>query len=123
MTVAMSDTDYATLVQAASWIRAHAGTDAPEYPQRRRLADVVDGIARRQRPEITREWWVAKLSAKKLAQLRETTPGADKTAGVDPMPTLDLRDDDPNWPLPYRPIRRVWARTHDRTPDDDTAGG
>lgn len=47
MTVAMSDRYYAVLVQAAGWVKDHAGDDAPEYPDRLELSQVVDNIAKR----------------------------------------------------------------------------
>jgi len=51
MTIAMSDRDYAVLVEAAGWVRLHSGSDAPEYAEVENLRRVVDGIAkRRQRP-------------------------------------------------------------------------
>ncbi len=50
MTVAMSEVDYAVLIEAAGWIRQHAGLDAPEYPRLELLVEVVESIARRRRP-------------------------------------------------------------------------
>jgi hypothetical protein len=47
MTVAMSDRDYAVLVEAAGWVRLHSGDDAPEYADLGNLRRVVDGIAQR----------------------------------------------------------------------------
>jgi hypothetical protein len=51
MTVAMSNYDYAILVEAVAWIKAHAGNDAPPYPRLDRLVEVVDSIARRKQPD------------------------------------------------------------------------
>jgi hypothetical protein len=50
MTIAMSDRDYAVLVEAAGWVRQHSGADAPEYAELGNLGRVVDGIAKR-RPQ------------------------------------------------------------------------
>src|ERR1700712_3695163 len=52
MTVSMSDTDYAALVEAAGWIRQHAGLDAPLYPKLERLIEVVESIARRRQQPV-----------------------------------------------------------------------
>jgi hypothetical protein len=52
MTVAMSDADYAVLVEAAGWIRQHSGIDAPDYPRLERLVEVVDSIARRRQQPL-----------------------------------------------------------------------
>ena len=50
MTIAMSDRDYAVLVEAAGWVGLHSGADAPEYAELGNLRRVVDGIAKR-RPQ------------------------------------------------------------------------
>lgn len=52
MTVSMSDSDYAVLVEAAGWIRQHAGLDAPPYPKLEKLVEVVESIARRRQQSV-----------------------------------------------------------------------
>jgi hypothetical protein len=76
MTVAMSDRDYAVLVEAAGWVRQHSGADAPEYAELGNLGRVVDGIAKR-RPRA--------VDPLRVVENREPRDQADPSA-------LDLRD-------------------------------
>src|ERR1700682_499178 len=82
MTMAMSDRDYAVLVDAAQWVRAHSGTDAPEYPKLDKLCRVMEGIGKRRssradavRPEEPRQR-CADLVARVLdLRKRQLSPG------------------------------------------------
>jgi hypothetical protein len=47
VTVAMSERDFATLLDAASWVQLHSGVDAPAYSGLNQLSWVVDAIGRR----------------------------------------------------------------------------
>jgi hypothetical protein len=48
----MSDRDYGVLLDAVAWISQHAGVDAPDYPYRDRLAEVVNNISQRRQPDF-----------------------------------------------------------------------
>ena len=54
MTMAMSDRDYAALVDAVQWVRQHSGTDAPQYSGLDNLCRVVDSIAKAPSSELQR---------------------------------------------------------------------
>jgi hypothetical protein len=44
----VTESQYAVLLNALTWIDQHAGIDAPEYPQLRMLTEVVDSLGPRE---------------------------------------------------------------------------
>jgi len=51
LTLGMSDHDYASLLDAVGWIEHPSAVDAPDYPHRDRLAEVVNNISKRRQPD------------------------------------------------------------------------